>query len=679
MIQAEAEVPPEPPVEALQQHVPLPAVGQAQWKQVQHLQRQSTESREELARQGDQMESLMGTMRANTSSLHKTQASLANLEKSISNIKEGLHDVVGTLRALTERPAPTAPVAGGRDAAATAKHTAELERAAELAHIVATQTANKSTAAWADDITSDDEPAPRVGYASLRDEKQHVHAAVRMAPAAPPPYLVRTPEELAQQATDLHAWVAAAPRLPLPVLTNFKNEQLYMAAVQDCVANNLDRFNSAKETFTLARTHVQPFTSLGEEQAYILTKRAFWLADRDYQSVMVWYEAITTSVAAREAVEQNRVQDQRRQRAESDARLAAWEAENQAVAAAAVAQLQAQRTAEAERTTNAEPFRESQRAQFRDTHAADNRDKDDTIARLRAQLEVGDDTSPPDPGVTTLVTHKDNVRVPLPQVYSGDASDDIDAVLFAFENYLSGNGITRARWPIHAMQLLKGKALDAYIAFAQPLQKQGGSPTWEDFVSVMHASFITHDRQLEARNSLFNTAQTGTVSAYLQHIRVLISRAGSPPPCDKDLLLMYWKGLQQNVKDDSKVDPTTGAFWTSFEDLAKHTLTISRPHDFTSNRGGHGGGGRKTGGQWGRRGQSSLRDQLAAVKLKLKSAIAKPTHAAKKAQRGGGGGGRGRGGRGPGNDRPQQYKCPQCGGGGGFHKPPCAGTSNGNA
>ena len=46
-------------------------------------------------------------------------------------------------------------------------------------------------------------------------------------------------------------------------------------------------------------------------------------------------------------------------------------------------------------------------------------------------------------------------------------------------------------------------------------------------------------------------------------------------------MLHYWKGLKQSIKDDSKIDPTTGSFWTSFEDLAKHTITISRHTDLS--------------------------------------------------------------------------------------------------
>lgn len=186
----------------------------------------------------------------------------------------------------------------------------------------------------------------------------------------------------------------------------------------------------------------------------------------------------------------------------------------------------------------------------------------------------------------------------------------------------------------------RGKALAAYIAFAQPLQQQGITPTWDQFVSVLHTSFITHDRKLEARNALFNTTQTESVKSYLLLFRVLISRAGSPAPCDKDLLLHYWKGLKQSIKDDSKVDPTTGSFWTSFEDLAKHTITISRHTDLLSpihkQRDHH-------------KRVSWKSDKLA--RLKLKQTLLKPTNTQDRSGRGrGGSGGRGgsRGGRGGG-------------------------------
>ena len=238
------------------------------------------------------------------------------------------------------------------------------------------------------------------------------------------------------------------------------------------------------------------------------------------------------------------------------------------------------------------------------------RQKTDKLAAIKAQLEArlaevsaamtsNDDMDIDDPaerpddtyaGVAKkqITNHqaslptKELVKVPLPQTYSGDPHDDVDEVIFTFENYLVGNSVPRARWPVHAMQLLKGKALQAYISFAQPLHKQGIVPTWEQFTEVIRGAFITHDRQLEARTHLLSVTQTGSVTAYLQNFRILITRAGSPAPTDKDLLLLYWKGLKQWVRDESKIDPTTGEFWTSFEDLARHTITIARQKDLSS-------------------------------------------------------------------------------------------------
>lgn len=216
--------------------------------------------------------------------------------------------------------------------------------------------------------------------------------------------------------------------------------------------------------------------------------------------------------------------------------------------------------------------------------SSDEEEDDGEFNQIQANAHRKPKESSPSPSSSA---RRESVKVPQPQSYSGDPHEDVDEILFSFENYLSGNRIPRSRWTVHAMQLLKGKALAAYIAYAQPLQQQGITPTWEQFVSVLHTAFITHDRKMEARSALFNMVQTGSVTSYLQTFRVLISRAGSPTPCDKDLLLHYWRGLKQSMKDDSKVDPTTGAFWTSFEDLARHTITISRHTDLNTSADGY--------------------------------------------------------------------------------------------
>ena len=165
--------------------------------------------------------------------------------------------------------------------------------------------------------------------------------------------------------------------------------------------------------------------------------------------------------------------------------------------------------------------------------------------------------------------------MPQPAKFSGERSDDvIEDVLFTFENYLDGIGAPRDRWPTVAMQLLEKKALAAYIAFAQPLQLAGIAPTWEQFKEVLSLTYAHPDRKLASRQLLLQVSQTGSVSEYLQHVRLLISRAGLPAPTDRDLLLLYWQGLKPHIRDQCKVDPTTGAFWASFESLARHTVTV---------------------------------------------------------------------------------------------------------
>ena len=276
---------------------------------------------------------------------------------------------------------------------------------------------------------------------------------------------------------------------------------------------------------------------------------------------------------------------------------------------------------------------------------ADNhrRDLEQRLAAIQAELNLTKDRPMGPMNTSFEASIKPNnkidmVKIPLPQTYSGDPHDDVDEVIFAYESYLSGSNIPRERWPIHAMHLLKGKALAAYVAFAAPLQKQGTSPTWDDFkTEVLRTSFITHDRQLEARSALLNITQNGTVTSYLQQFRTLIARAGDPPPCDRDLTIYYWRGLRQWVRDESKVDPQTGRFWESFEDLAKHTITISRQNDLTPGK-----TRMDKGKPWGNRRQTDPL-KLKATKLKTK---ARPSIKNQQANKPGGGlyaGGRGRG------------------------------------
>ena len=210
---------------------------------------------------------------------------------------------------------------------------------------------------------------------------------------------------------------------------------------------------------------------------------------------------------------------------------------------------------------------------------------------------------------------------------------DLDEALFAFENYLKGTGVHRDRWSVVAMPLLTGSALRAYTNFAQPMGASGISPTWEQFKAVLQP-FARPDKQITSRQSLYSIKQTKSVTEYHQRFLLLVSRAGSPAPTDKDLLMLYWNGLSDEAQKTSIIDPTTGKFWESFTALSSHTLAVSLAKSVS-----------------GIQKDSPLKRPW-QNKLKLRAMQATHKRARSEGGRGGGGRGGGRGGRGGRNGGP---------------------------
>lgn len=174
-----------------------------------------------------------------------------------------------------------------------------------------------------------------------------------------------------------------------------------------------------------------------------------------------------------------------------------------------------------------------------------------------------------------VVATKSKLKIPQPAKFTGEnKEEDVEDYLFSFENYLEGTGVARDRWATVGMHLLDKLALRTYITYAKPLQAAGTPITWETFRHSLTSAFAHPDRQLSARQQLLQVSQTTSVIAYVQHVRMLLARAGLPAPTDRDLTLVYWRGLKQHIRDQSQVDPTTGRFWESFDNLVKHTVTI---------------------------------------------------------------------------------------------------------
>jgi hypothetical protein len=178
-------------------------------------------------------------------------------------------------------------------------------------------------------------------------------------------------------------------------------------------------------------------------------------------------------------------------------------------------------------------------------------------------------------------------RLPQPAKFSGKYGELVEDHIFAFESFLRGSHIPVEEWPSHVMPLLTGYAHTTWIAFARNKQTRGETPLWTDMVKVLSDSFGRQDSKLIARRELHAVSQTRSVADFVQRIRVLISQAGDPAPTDADMLLIFYNGLKSEIRGQSRINPRTGSFWTSFEELVGHTLTLDMritPHQQSSLR-----------------------------------------------------------------------------------------------
>lgn len=164
-------------------------------------------------------------------------------------------------------------------------------------------------------------------------------------------------------------------------------------------------------------------------------------------------------------------------------------------------------------------------------------------------------------------------RWPQPAKFSGDPKEDVGDALFHFETYLKGVGYDRSMWPSIAASLLTGNALTTYTVEAKAKLAVGQKFTWEDFTQCLSV-FVQPDKALIARKELHKIKQTDTVASYNRQFNLLVAKAGPPKPTEADLLAFYWEGLKSSVKNDNRINPQTGTFWTNQATLAAHALSV---------------------------------------------------------------------------------------------------------
>lgn len=193
--------------------------------------------------------------------------------------------------------------------------------------------------------------------------------------------------------------------------------------------------------------------------------------------------------------------------------------------------------------------------------------------------------APMPPLIDVPIARHSSVRLPLPDKFKGATGESVEDAIFAFENYLTGSGIAPTQWHHHIMPLLSGPALAAWTAFARPRFARGEAVSWEDMVRVLSSSFGKSDGALLARKRLHSCIQISSVHAFVQQLRLLIAKAGDPPPADPDLVQIFWGGLKPNIQAMSRVNPKTGRFWDSFEELVSHALIVDSQPNLSRPRG----------------------------------------------------------------------------------------------
>ncbi|KAJ9515258.1 hypothetical protein QJQ45_002388 [Haematococcus lacustris] len=174
----------------------------------------------------------------------------------------------------------------------------------------------------------------------------------------------------------------------------------------------------------------------------------------------------------------------------------------------------------------------------------------------------------------TQDTRPPSIKPKHPPPFSGADKQIWEDFKFQFESYLDTCRVPKQDWPDHVLNMLEGKALQAWLAVAQPMRALGTKPTWEILADTMAKSFVHINIPVGARKALYSIRQQTRTSEYLRHFRLLLARVTEPKPADADLLNFYYTGLKQTLRDQCKLNPKTGRFWDNFEELADFTLQI---------------------------------------------------------------------------------------------------------
>lgn len=207
---------------------------------------------------------------------------------------------------------------------------------------------------------------------------------------------------------------------------------------------------------------------------------------------------------------------------------------------------------------------------FRDTPVAAHQEQSSEASDEEGQLGEPSGLAA-QPSKVSLANAK---WMPKPQPFSGE-EQDVDETLFIFETYFTCTGQPESVWPQLVLTLLKDRALSTWLAFAVPHKNARKPLTWFDFRTCMQQAFAPPDKEFSARMQLRHVQQKDrSVKDYVRHVRSLIAQLSTMPPSEYDCIVNLFDGLNSNMKQEGRIDPRTGKFWTNFNEFAAHLVTL---------------------------------------------------------------------------------------------------------
>jgi hypothetical protein len=142
---------------------------------------------------------------------------------------------------------------------------------------------------------------------------------------------------------------------------------------------------------------------------------------------------------------------------------------------------------------------------------------------------------------------------PPPPKYNGDKGEgkvSINAWLLHFLEWCNLYSVPTSKWVAHAILALEGAAIETWYSRKQQLLLEGKDPNcWATFKADMISKYAEVSPDLFVRSNLAALRQgTGTVQAYHDKFRAIVSQADKHPVAGAEAVWHFKQGLSERVR-----------------------------------------------------------------------------------------------------------------------------------